>query len=267
MGKSTLIKADRFIRHMEMQGAKVRQTKSGYLVTSIDGRTVGIHKGTRSDHRGLSNEIGQFRRAGLHHPDDKKDMEEVVAKNEEGYPLYITAPITERTRRDLLAELESKGWPLTISGRELSLDPSTANKGLYAVGYRYDLNGKARNRVWNAPADIVELHEKAKAERERAAAEAEHSEQDEMEERPKEEVEEHLRPEGDADVVVAGESVNVSFPDDEPSPEGGPSAGREFIDSVDSWVIAEPPMSLSVAEYLRLLRNAGLEVEIRVWRA
>jgi hypothetical protein len=284
------------------------------MVFSPDGGTVTSH-GSLGDHRALKNDIANFRRIGLRHPADTRPIEQetdMVEYNEEGYPLYLTGPITSTTRKHVLAELESKGWPLIVKATDLAMDTTTATKALYAVGYRWhdDDEGK-KNRTWHAPDEIVDLHVKAKEEAERRENDAR-------------ELRKQMRslPTPSTDPAVAalrtptplevareravlreftscghtawedvpagrkcadcGEMLNDLY---EAKVEGtldreiervlaieevDPPAEREFIDSVDSWVIDDGApdvyVPMAVRKYLSALRGAGLEVEIRVWR-
>lgn len=155
---------DRFVKHLEDQKCVVRLTsKSGAFIRTPDGATTTVHFST-SDIRAKKNAIAWFRRHGIHHPDDTKEMEEVVTKNEEGYPAYLTGPINTTTRKIVLSELEAKGWPLRLRANELAMDSVTAGRALYAVGYRWDTDTTARNRYWLAPDEIREMHERVKAE-------------------------------------------------------------------------------------------------------
>lgn len=270
----------KLIKFMEAQGCRVKPTKNGLIIFSPSGQSVSVHK-TPGEARGTQNDIANFRRIGLRHPEDKKEL--TVNVNEEGYPDYITGAIAGTTRKKVLYELESKGWPLEVRATELSLETVTAHRALYAVGYRLDdPQSNKRSRLWRAPDDIRELHEKAKAEMQRREAEAK-AERDrlraERQERP---------PVPTPADVVKGlaqtvENIQTTFsvveqmeqPEDkgesELHPEVAPTPEREFIDSVDSWTVDDGApdvyIPMPVRKYLSALRGAGLEVEIRVWKA
>lgn len=166
---------DKFAAEMEKQNARVRRTKKGLMVYAPDGGTLTVHT-TNGDARALANDIAWFRRHGLHHPADTKQEKTVAAKpaetNEEGYPLWMTKPISGPTRKRVLADLEGKGWPLRVQATELAMDTVTAQRALYNVGYRWDPLSPKRHRIWVAPDDIRELHEKVKAEMDRREREA-----------------------------------------------------------------------------------------------
>jgi 5-enolpyruvylshikimate-3-phosphate synthase len=59
------------IADMEKQGAKVKETKMGFMVRFPDGSSMTVHK-TESDHRALKNTRARVLRAGLTWPLDGK---------------------------------------------------------------------------------------------------------------------------------------------------------------------------------------------------
>jgi hypothetical protein len=166
----------RIIAEIEAQGARARETKRGILIYAADGATRAITAWS-SEPTGLRNDVAWFRAHGLHHPADKKELEKTeVAKkaetNEEGYPLYMVGPINQATRKRVLSELERRGWPLRVKSTEITMDTVTASRALYNVGYRWDPDSPARERVWMAPEDIQVLHERVKSEMKRREEEA-----------------------------------------------------------------------------------------------
>lgn len=333
-----------FARKMEAQGARTRKTKSGLMIYAPDGATLTIHT-TYGDKRALVNDITWFRRHGLVHPEDTKeqDMGKSAMTNEEGYPMYVVGPVNGTTRKRVLAELESKGWPLRVRPTELDMDTVTAARALYNVGYRWDPASPEKRRVWVAPDDIREMHERVKAEMARReqeqkdariaahkvvevaaiAVEVATCAHEAWEERGEvrkcadcgtilgEPVAGHEGVEGHPMQIVSDMQKGVSadaaveavrkaralpsldfvrhaghegphhpvrnpkFMDEhvEPQPVPEPPAEiaqeREFIDTVESWVIEDTNLSpeMTVKELRRTLEVAGLEVEIRVWRA
>jgi len=315
---------ERFTAAMEAQGARTRKTKNGLMVYAPDGATLTVHT-TYGDRRSLVNDIAWFRRHGLRHPSDtsphhNEEETEVGRKaetNDEGYPHYMVGPINGTTRKRVLAELESKGWPLRVMATELNMDTVTAQRALYAVGYRWDPQSPPKRRAWLAPDDIKEMHEKVKAEmkrREDEAKEARHAAQSTVIVEPGAIVitaTDTPSPQDVADAIAAGTAEKIAIPfrnpgkpigeaftpefvDEHTTPEKRPlrpeappitkpvlhvgttrpafdslkpsEPEREFIDSVDSWTANENDAPTPVREYLRGLRAAGLEVEIRVWR-
>lgn len=327
----------RFIKHMEAQGCEVVKKKSGFVIRTPDGGSESVHI-SYGDRMGLQADISRFRKRGLHHPDDPR--EPPMPTSDADYPKYITSPITSVTRRKILSDLEAKGWPLEIKSTEINLDTATANRALFAVGYRWHPKSSVAKKVWVAPDEIREMHEKVKAEMKqreeearaarraahavivepgaivitnppnpadvaaqvRAVARANMPDKVQMptpppvtEEKPYvnpgKTIEETADPEwlaentepdlrGDlAEKVVTAEIVPDEPPTREPelvkdvSPTGTteviakPIPEREFIDTVDSWVVDEHwYLPREVQAYLESLRGAGLDVEIRVWR-
>lgn len=276
------MKGDRieaFAREMEAQGARTRKTKKGLMIYAPDGATLTVHT-TNGDRRALTNDITWFRRHGLVHPLDKKgaDMAKPAATNEEGYPLYVTGPINATTRKRVLAELESKGWPIRVRPTELVMDTVTATRALYNVGYRWDLSTPAKRRVWVAPDDIQEMHEKVKAEmarreqESREARAAAHAPVP-MIPTPKEIGDAIEAGEGDQVIVPfdPGPAVEIEPPTADPTPEeqAVPEVPeREFIDTADSWTVhhEDMPPLMTISDLIWTLEASGLNVEIRVWK-
>jgi hypothetical protein len=287
----------RIIADLEAQGATARETKKGILIYSPDGEGMRTISAISGDVKGLRDDIAWFRRHGLIHPADKKEQPKMgrsAATNEEGYPLYVVGPINGTTRKRVLAELEHKGWPLRIRPTELAMDTVTATRALYNVGYRWDQSTPAKSRVWIAPDDIKEMHERVKAEMERREQEAKearaaaHATQEiakvAVEEanaaaEEKEALVGHEGTEGHSMQVVRTDTIIGMVREaaranmiENPTPTEAAEAienpkephKREFVDDVDSWTVEEMPAV--IAEYLDALRGAGLEAEIRVWR-
>jgi 5-enolpyruvylshikimate-3-phosphate synthase len=59
------------ITGLEKQGAKVKETKKGFMVMFPDGSSLTVHN-TESDHRALANTRGRVLRAGFTWPLDGK---------------------------------------------------------------------------------------------------------------------------------------------------------------------------------------------------
>lgn len=282
----------RIIADLEEQGATARETKKGIMIfapNSNDMRTISAISG---DVKGLRDDIAWFRRHGLVHPADKKEQPKMgrsAATNEEGYPLYVVGPINGTTRKRVLAELERKGWPLRVRPTELTMDTVTATRALYNVGYRWDTTTPSKSRVWVAPDDIKEMHERVKAEmdrREKEAKEARHAGHEGVEGHPMQVVKtktvldmvsDAISPPRQEDYALTPnaepEFIAEKVTEDEQGikvvgrvefPSLAPQKPREFVDDVDSWTVEEMPAV--IAEYLDALRGAGLEAEIRVWR-
>lgn len=267
---------DAFVRHLEDQGCAVRRTsQGGFFIYFPDGGKTSVHVST-SDIRAEKNAIATFRRHGIHHPNDPKEIDMVANKNDEGYPDYMTGPITSTTRKTVLAELESRGWPLRLRAKDLAMDTVTANRALYAVGYRWeDPESPSRNRYWKAPDEIKELHERVQAEMKEREEEARRQRQERVLRalpRVQEDVDVSRETFPEIEVPVTVENVHlVQAAADLAKPAGeAEEPEREFIDTVDSWVIDDGApdvyIPMPVRKYLSSLRGAGLELEIRVWR-
>ncbi len=313
----------RIISDLESQGAKVRETKKGLMIYAPDGAMRSIHTVT-GERTGLMADINWFRKHGLSHPADHTPKEADVKKaetNEEGYPLYVASPINSTTRKRVLAELESKGWPLKVRPTDLAMDTVTATRALYNVGYRWDPESPEKRREWMAPDDIREMHEKVKAEmarREQEAKEARAAQHHAVKTdsvlalvaaarakplpsldfvkpvshdgphhptlnptvhmpTPKDVAEAIDKGEGDKVPVPFVERTErkddyalASFPEAErvPPVPDEIKEEREFIDSVDSWVIDDtdlPPL-MTVSDLRWVMEASGIEVEVRVWR-
>jgi hypothetical protein len=78
-------------------------------------------------------------------------------------------------------------------------------------------------------------------------------------------------PEVEAEVEAIEEDVAESPTFSEPKPKAfhDNSTEREFIDTHDSWTVDLGRISpyVTVQDYIENLLSAGLEAEIRVWRA
>lgn len=274
MGKDGVMSAseqERFISHMEAQGATVSRTKKGYTIQAPEGGVATVHL-TNSDRRSVANDIARFRRIGLAHPEDKRGS--VVPERDEDYPAYLRAPISARTRQRAMKELEDRGWPLRVRARQFEMDDVTASKALFHIGYRWDPRSTAGKRYWLAPPDIRKRHEE---ERDRVLEPEEVA--DILDPRPVVEIElekddETPEPcgaraeEGPCVLPRAHNMGQLDVPSNHSAgkPTPPPEPEREFIDTHDSWVVTNPPPEYAVGEYLELLRGAGLEVEIRVWK-
>lgn len=151
-------------RYLEKQGATVKKTKKGIIVTTPQGWTT-LHF-TLSNHRSRLRAISELRRIGLRHPEDK-----YVSKNKrpdlpDGYPSYVGGTLTKASREKFLAFLQERGWPIEVTVPELQDYGAqmVVAKCLYLTGYRYHSEKKKRNRsvIWVAPDDIVNLHNVAR---------------------------------------------------------------------------------------------------------
>lgn len=296
---------DRYIKELEAQGCRVRYGGRGskLVVYAPDGGSTTIHF-TTSDIKSLQASISWFRRHGLRHPDDTKEVrverEDPPAETDgDPYPDYVKGKLSNTIRTKALALLREQGWPSEVTVKALpGMDPASAAKALYAIGYRWP-EGTAggqtgpKARVWHAPEEIRKLAAQA-AEESKDMVQA-------PEERPnvgfgsvpspadvarsvrhREPVPEKAwekptppRPTPTIPEFAKAITQAVAAQAPEPEPEVKPTGGREFIDTVDSWTVdtrgasitdRHPMVPEAVRNYLDGLRAAGLEVEIRVWR-
>lgn len=261
----------RFIQSMEDQGVVVTRTKKGLFLRLPDNTSTTVHF-TNSDVRAEPNLMARLRRAGVRHPDDPKDVKEL--------PTNITEapPVAPRSIRKVHKAIEQLGWPEVVTVQQIvditEMVHITSTRTLYQMGFK-PVKGKRNGRDWLTPPEILALkpNEEVVAEVEAVVDDAESPTiQD------REEVERVLGAavEGAREAGrQLGREMQAAGMTPEPKiitvEEARAQADvtaqeREFIDTHDSWVVngGWPP---AVADYLHSLRGAGLEVEIRVWRA
>jgi hypothetical protein len=145
----------RFTRICEDQGIRVTRTKKGLLIRFPDGSSTVQHF-TNSDSRAVQNQIARFRRAGMTHPNDTRQVKDSL-------PAYITSgTITPKTRQRIVDYVVSQGYPESVLSAEvvkdLKMDPGWANRALFHTGFR---PGPAKNRKlgrpWYTPDDILAM--------------------------------------------------------------------------------------------------------------
>jgi hypothetical protein len=243
---------------MQDQGVGVLRTKKGLLLRLPDGSSTAVHF-TNSDVRAKDNLIARLRRAGVRHPDDRKDIAAL--------PLNITsgsvAPATKRRIQEAVAGMNYPDSVQVQRLRELTgLEHITVSKGLYALGFTPTL-GKGNSRDWMTPPDMLD----------RRTTEPEHEPEPEPESPTLPDEPEPDRPMPMEPQRFSAGRDFVDFPDVSSNGHGDPatiqvqqSSGREFIDSHDSWVVDLTGVPKAVSRYMQVLRAAGLSAEIRVWR-
>lgn len=243
---------------------------------------------TYSDARSTPNEIAQFRRLGLIHPEDVREKgkltqeKRATPKTPGGYPAYLSAKLKPATRTKMLALLESKGWPLTTTVRDLrdfGANTETA-RALYGIGYRYPLGKQPKGGyVWEAPEDIAKLHDEwvAKPVKEPEPV-CEHPSWERVGFLGKkctdcghywEAPDEHCTACGSTKHTLQGHPFVDDHQGEEPQPE--PVEHVDFIDERDSWVANQEELlgehlNRMLEERLSTLKAVGIEYEIRVWR-
>lgn len=241
----------RFINYVKDQGVVVVRTKKGLLCRFPDGSTEMIHF-TPSDHRAKDNEIAAFRRAGIMHPDDPRTLEDL--------PKYLEEwkDISPKTKERALEAIRSLGMPSSVTTSEIveltNLDSITAARALFHLDYipkRAASGKKPWKRRWAAPEHLIDstgLFEEDQESQEEASS---------VEVETPESTEDVEVSEASNQEVVDGEGTGVQK-----------ESNREFIDSVDSWIVdvESVPSDLTVKQYLSALESAGLCGEIRVWR-
>lgn len=233
-----------FIFSMQDQGVAVTRTKKGLLLRLPNGESTSMHF-TNSDIRAKQNLIARLRRAGVRHPDDNRKIETLpVSITESGNP----AP---RTVRAIMEYVESNAYPEVVTVRAISeisgMEHITITRGLYHLGF-LPTKGRRNSRDWITPDDILSMGQ-----------DSVHM-VDDKPELEEEEVDRFGTPVADQEKVELSESVAVKFEQ---------TSGREFIDSVDSWVVdlTRLPLNMPIGEYLQSLAASGLAFEVRVWRA
>jgi len=282
----------RIMADLEKQGAKVRMTKKGIMVTTSYGSTT-LHN-TPSDHRYLQNDAAELKRIGLEHPDvskpQKPKQKKMHAHMAGEYPDYIKNDVSQSFIRQARKELWEKGWPLEVTTSDLSVAKTVGTKGaiLYSLGYRWHPEGKKRGRflIWVAPDEIVKAHHELKKVRETGGPSPL-----EMAKRARlganlppldfvkpvgHEGEHHPVKFNEGDIPVPEVKVVHEFmpegaivnPTPQPEPEVvvHKEADMEFIDTRDSWVLGELPGYTTINSMREMANAMGLELEIRVWR-
>ena len=223
---------------MQDQGVGVTRTTKGLFLRLPDGESTTVHF-TNSDVRAHDNLIARLRRSGVRHPDDPKDVREL--------PSNITdaPPVAARSIRKIEETVEELGYPEVITVKQIAdhtgIAHITATKALYQMGFK-PVKGKRNGRDWLVPQEILDR-------------------------KPKEEpVESSTLPEREATAEEEAE-VLASIADPDFVEVHRPEA-REFIDSVDSWVVdlRQLPKTMMLGDYFDALRASGLEFEVRVWR-
>ena len=246
----TATAVDRFIRSMQEQGVGVTRTTKGLLLRLPDGETTTMHF-TNSDVRAIDNLISRLRRAGVRHPDDPKDVRQLAASITE-HP-----PVAERTKRKVLEALEKLGYPERVAVRQITdtvtVNNMTVTAALYQMGFK-PVRGKRNARDWMTPEDVLAMKPGPELEEQFVAA----PESPTISEGSAEEAERLLGAALEGARQTGRDFAHLAAE----KPE------REFIDSVDSWIVDLHilPRQMTIGDYFDSLAASGLEFEIRVWR-
>lgn len=234
----TASQIDRFVRSMVEQGVGVTRTTKGLFLRLPDGESTTVHF-TNSDVRASDNLIARLRRAGVRHPEDPKDVRELPSNITDG------PPVAARSIRKIEKVVEELGYPEVVTVKQITDNTEivhiTATRALYQMGFK-PVRGKRNGRDWLVPQEILDR-------------------------KPKEEpVESQTLPEREATAEEEAE-ILASIADPDFVEVQRPEA-REFIDSVDSWVvdIRHLPPTMTIGDYFDTLRASGLDFEVRVWR-
>lgn len=253
---------DRFVRSMEDQGVGVTRTKKGLLLRLPDGESTSVHF-TNSDVRAEQNLIARLRRAGVRHPDDPRNVADL--------PENITnAVVADRSKRKIMGAIEAMGYPEYVRVVDLENRTGQAHititRALYAMGF-IPIVGKRNARDWKTPEDILALRPESPTIPEREAT-------------PEEEAA-ILASIESPDFVEVGPPAPINFDPPLSTEEAeayvkatDKQEEREFIDTHDSWVLDLDRLagglfvdSIPLAQLKTVLEAAGLNMEIRVWRA
>lgn len=247
----------RLLDHVEKQGVVVTPTTKGYLMRMPDGGTAMLHK-TQSDRMAPMALRAKLKRHGVSWPWDG---------GKATLPKYITDGTMRQSTidryRDVIldgGELPDEVFPNEVVTAEFKLrnpdadpprsyDLATCYRALYRLGYvsggRFETK---RGKSWVLKP--VEVEEPPVPEAKPFAPAS------------------MFTPE----VVETTPEVNPSVEAEvtEPAVETPPAGGREFLDTVESWTVdtsALTGLTMTVEQMFAMYRAAGLEVEVRVWRA
>lgn len=250
----------RVIDHVQAQGVGVTDTKKGYLMRFPDGGTAMLHK-TQSDRMAPMALRAQLRRHGISWPFDGAIAE---------LPKYITEgdmrdSSLDAYRRHLGDPLPDEAFPAVLTrqvyefrnpGKTMPKNhaPTQTYRALYRLGYvpggRYGEKheGKAWVRRPEETPDVTTGERKPFAPPQMFAPEPEPAAVAELK--------------SEVTTLEVNPSASVQ------SVTGPQSGGREFIDSVESWTLdVDTIADIPVETMARMMRAAGLEVEIRVWKS
>jgi biopolymer transport protein ExbD len=257
----------RFVASMEEQGVGVTRTKKGLFLRLPDKTSTTVHF-TNSDVRAFDNLIARLRRAGVRHPEDPKNVAELPSQ-------IVTGKVADRSKRRVMEAMEKLNYPDVVRVmpmmQETGMEHVTVARTLYALGFK-PIAGKRNSRDWLTPDDIMALKPKPPAEEPNGDVPAEFEAGQEP----------APTPHTDAALMefvgraqAAQAAINdMGMGNPQVSRETSTSdlrlssAGREFIDTHDSWVVdlTRLPLNVTIGEYLQSLDASGLEFEVRVWR-
>jgi hypothetical protein len=224
----------RLINYLEPQGVTVTRTTKGLLFRFPDSSTYTIHW-TQSDWRATRNFRANVRAHGLEWPGDYQ------TKAKRTKP-PLKSSIEKVTQA--LADLNPETVTTVDIARVTGMGSATIAHTMVALGWWHDYKptNSRRSFVWHPPVDP-----KAPA--------------DTIPDIPEE-------PESSG-ALTQTPSETLSEPVAEPvATPIRQHAGREFIDSADSWTVDLDSLNpkITVGKLAALYASTGLQVEIRVWR-
>lgn len=244
------------VPHLEAQGVSTTRTKSGILLRMPDKEHTAMIHFTSSDVNAPKKLRADLKRWGVTWPTDDPGK----------LPGYITrGKPTNRSIMVLQAALDALPDDGAAKVHVRDLKPGTGwqddriANGLYHLGYLPSSSRKGFQRYWLRPAhlspDLPAPEEVAPVTALRAA---------EAVTQPQAWVTPDLS-------LVPPQPPTAPAAATSPEAPAAPAPGgpREFLDSVDSWTLAweEFPPGMSLAKLRQVLGAAGLEVELRAWRA
>jgi hypothetical protein len=140
--------------HVEAQGARIEENKSGWRIYGPDGMTANIHRSGGSDHRGRLNFNATLRRMGYTLPNERhpERREKIVAREQ-----------FKSTVLKLDHAFEQMGKPTRLSGGELASRAQVGSGAArtYLERKGYVLTGHARGAVWTHPEHAEQTEEQA----------------------------------------------------------------------------------------------------------
>lgn len=226
----------RLLEHVERQGVKVTPTTKGYLLRLPNGDTAMVHK-SLSDWRAPLNIRARLRQAGIDWPTDHQ----LGAKFDDA-PRKVRAATIAAWRKTLGDPLPSSVTISDVMASHFGADSpkvtsggyrDQAQKVLLALGYKPTTMKDNKARIW-----VLEVPEP-------------------------------VSPLADVDPEEHPEIANAirSLPRIAPA-ETEQTAEREFVDTVDSWVLDHSDLAdVKFGAVARTLAAADLRFELRVWRA
>lgn len=257
-----------FIKSMEEQGVGVTRTRKGLFLRLPDGTSTSLHF-TNSDYRAQQNLINRLRRAGVRHPEDPKNVERL------GRQITDAQPVAQKTKDRILEYVVAAGYPQAVTVKGIILATGMAHititRALYQMGFK-PIPGRYNSRDWLVPDEVLAKKPEPEPEPD---VEVKLRETTVLEPTP-DEPEQNAEPESPTfSCSICGSDEHdylghPSPPTPVPKAPAKEKPEREFIDTHDSWTLDLKELGrfgfFTVEQLATVLRAAGLEMEIRVWR-